>query len=191
MWYTLLAVRSVLRELKKLSVAELSQTSPARLMLQVMPWSSSCFWKCSLVYWADSTVRRNTFNQEVFMGRAAGWMTQLTGRGPMRSPGAPSLRREVERQFCAEIATGITSGKAAQAVGVSQAVGSRWFRHRGGMPLFMSKPVSDGYLSLAERGEIGLLRAQDLGVRVIARRIGRSPSPTYRGGVIKRYNWWR
>jgi len=49
--YTFLAVRSVLRELKKLSMAELSQTSPARLMLQVMPCSSSSFWKCSLVYW--------------------------------------------------------------------------------------------------------------------------------------------
>lgn len=48
---TFLAMRSVLRELKKLSMAELSQTSPARLMLQVMPCSSSSLWKCSLVYW--------------------------------------------------------------------------------------------------------------------------------------------
>ena len=114
------------------------------------------------------------------MGRPAGWMTHLTGRGPLRSPGAPSLRREVERQFWIEIATGITSEKAAEAVGVSQAVGSRWFRHRGGMPLFMSQPVSDRYLSFAEREEIGLLRAQDLGVREIARRIGRSPSTVSR-----------
>ena len=37
--------------------------------------------------------------------------------------------------------------KAAEAVGVSQPVGTRWFRHRGGMPLFMSKPVSARYLS--------------------------------------------
>lgn len=114
------------------------------------------------------------------MGRSAGWMKQLTGRGPMRSPGAPSLRREVERQFWVEIATGITSEKAAEAVGVSQAGGSRWFRHRGGMPLFMSKPVSDRYLSLAKREEIGQLRAQDLGIREIARRIGRSPSTVSR-----------
>jgi len=33
---------------------------------------------------------------------------------------APSHRREVERQFWVEIATGITSEKAAEAVGVSQ-----------------------------------------------------------------------
>jgi len=99
------------------------------------------------------------------MGRPAGWMQKLTGRGAMRSPGAPSLRREVERQFWEQIATGITSERAAEVVGVSQAVGSRWFRHRGGMPLFMSKPVSGRYLSFAEREEIGLLRAQDVGVR--------------------------
>ena len=114
------------------------------------------------------------------MGRPAGWMQKLTGRGAMRSPGAPSLRREVERQFWQQIATGITSEKAAEAVGVSQPVGSRWFRHRGGMPLFMSTPVSERYLSFAEREEIALLRAQDIGVREIARRLGRSPSTVSR-----------
>ena len=65
-------------------------------------------------------------------------------------------------------------------VGVLQAVGTRWFRHRGGMPLFMSKPVSARYLSFVEREEIGLLRAQDVGVREIARRIRRSPSTVSR-----------
>lgn len=114
------------------------------------------------------------------MGRPAGWMKNLTGRGAMRSPGAPSHRREVERQFWQQIATGITSEKAAEAVGVSQPVGTRWFRHRGGMPLFMSTPVSERYLSFAEREEIALLRAQDIGVREIARRLGRSPSTVSR-----------
>ena len=70
------------------------------------------------------------------MGRPAEWMYQLKGRGAMRSPGAPSLRREIERLFWKQIATGITSEKAAEAVGVSQPVGTRWFRHRGGMALF-------------------------------------------------------
>lgn len=114
------------------------------------------------------------------MGRPAGWIQKLTGREAMRSPGAPSLRREVERQFWVQIATGITSERAAEVVGVSQAVGSRWFRYRGGMPLFMSKPVSGRYLSFAEREEIGLLRAQNHSVREIARRIDRSPSTVSR-----------
>ena len=66
------------------------------------------------------------------MGRPAGWMTELTGRALMKSPGAPSHRREIEREFWRQVATGITSEKAAEVVGVSQAVGSRWFRHGGG-----------------------------------------------------------
>jgi IS30 family transposase len=110
------------------------------------------------------------------MGRPAGWMKKLTGRGAMHSPGAPSLRSEIERLFWKQIATGVTSEKAAEAVGVSSAVGTRWFRHRGGMPLFMSTHLSGRYLSFAEREEIGLLRAQGFGVREIARRLERSPS---------------
>jgi len=98
----------------------------------------------------------------------------------MRSPGAPSLRREIERRFWVQIATGIPSERAADAVGVSQAVGTRWFRHRGGMPLFMSNPTSGRYLSFGEREEIGLLSVQGTGVREIARRIGRSASTVSR-----------
>jgi len=69
------------------------------------------------------------------MGRTAGWMQTLKGREAMLSPGAPSHRREIERRFWQQIATGITSQKAPEVVGVSQAVGTRWFRHRGGIPL--------------------------------------------------------
>lgn len=84
-------------------------------------------------------------------------MKKLTGREAMCSPAAPSHRKEIERLFWKEIATGITSEKAAEAAGVSQAVSSRWFCHRGGMPLFMSKRVSSRHVSFAEREDIGLL----------------------------------
>ena len=114
------------------------------------------------------------------MGRPAGWMRKLTGRGTMRSPGAPSHQREIQQRFWEQIATGITNERAAQAVGVSQAVGTRWFRHRGGMPLFISKPISARYLSFAQREDIGLFCVQGLGVREIALRIGRSPSTVSR-----------
>ncbi|MGY5319960.1 IS30 family transposase [Neomicrococcus lactis] len=110
------------------------------------------------------------------MGRPSALVRQFTGRSAMKSPGAPSHRQEVEREFWKHIATGITSEKAAEATGVSQAVGARWFRNRGGMPLFMSSKVSSRYLSFQEREEIALLRAQEIGVREIARRLGRSPS---------------
>lgn len=58
------------------------------------------------------------------------------------------------------IATGTTSERAAEAVGILQAVGMRWFRHRGGIPLFMPSPISGRYLSFAGREEIGLLSVQ-------------------------------
>jgi transposase-like protein len=110
------------------------------------------------------------------MGRPAGWMKELTGRAPMKSPGKPSLRRDVERLFWREIAKGLSSEDAALAVGASQAAGSRWFRERGGMPTFMLDPISGQYLSFQEREEIALLKARGAGVREIARRLGRSPS---------------
>ena len=110
------------------------------------------------------------------MGRPAGWMVALTGRSPMKSPGAPSLRREVERLFWCEIARGLGSDEAAVAVGASQAAGSRWFRQRGGMALFMDQPVSGRYLSFSEREEIAVLKAQRVGVREIARQLGRAAS---------------
>ena len=94
----------------------------------------------------------------------------------MKSPGKPSLRRDAERLFWREIGKGLTSEDAAIAVGASQAAGSRWFRERGGMPTFLRIPVSGRYLSFDEREEIALLKAQDAGVREIARRLGRHPS---------------
>src|SRR4051794_25834551 len=125
---------------------------------------------------ADSSGRRNTSIMEVLVGRPAGWMKELTGRGPLKSPGKPSLRRDVERLFWREIGKGLTSEDAAVAVGGSPATGARWFRERGGMATFMLNPVTGRYLSFEEREEIALLKTRGVGVREIARRVGRSPS---------------
>ncbi len=56
---------------------------------------------------------------EVCMGRPAGWMRELTGRAPMKSPGHPTHRRDVERLFWHEIVKGLSSEDAAVAVGAS------------------------------------------------------------------------
>ncbi len=103
-------------------------------------------------------------------------MKVLTGGAPVKSPGKPSLRRDVERAFWRRIAEGLSSEDAALAVGASGAAGSRWFRERGGMATFMLDPVSCRYLCFEEREEIALLRAQGAGVREIARQLDRSPS---------------
>jgi len=105
------------------------------------------------------------------MGRPADWMKELTGRSPMKSPGAPSHRREIQRNFWTEIATGSLPEECAHVVGVSQAVGGRWFRHGGGMPPMSLKPLSGRYLSFAEREEIALRRAEGASMRQVAREL--------------------
>src|SRR5215204_459698 len=101
----------------------------------------------------------------------------LAGRAPMRSPGRPPVaRREHRQRFWAAIAHGLSSEDAAVSCGVSPAVGGRWFRQGGGMPSTSLAPLSGRYLSFAEREEIAIPQAQGLGVRQIARRLGRDPA---------------
>ncbi|WP_326782880.1 IS30 family transposase [Streptomyces sp. NBC_00151] len=98
-------------------------------------------------------------------------------RGQMPSPGRPGVAwREDRVRFWHAIARGLSSVDAAGVIGVSPAVGSRWFRHAGRVNPCLTPATSGRYLSFAEREEIALLRARDLGVREIARHLGRSPS---------------
>jgi len=113
----------------------------------------------------------------------------------MRSPGRPGInQREIEQAFWVQIAAGATSEDAALASGVSQPVGTRWFRESGGMAPIRMAPLSGRFLSFAEREELALLHAQGLSVREIARRMKRSPSTVSRelrrnaatrGGVLQ------
>jgi IS30 family transposase len=103
------------------------------------------------------------------------------GRAPLRSPGRPPVAgRDERRRFWASIAAGLSSEDAAIGAGVPQAVGTRWFRKAGGMPPAMfgrsTNPLSGRYLSLAEREELAILRAQGTGIREMARQIGRAAS---------------
>jgi hypothetical protein len=70
----------------------------------------------------------------------------------------------------------MSSEDAALEAGVSQPVGTRWFRKAGGMPPAMfkssAKPLFGRYLSLAEREEIALLRVQGHSIQEIGRRLG-------------------
>src|SRR6266480_3316817 len=111
------------------------------------------------------------------MGRSRGWAAAAAGRPPMRSPGRPpAAGREHRQRFWAAIGRGLPSEDAAVEAGVSQPVGTRWFREAGGMPSITRAPVSGRFLSFAEREEVAILRARGCGVREIARRTVRSPS---------------
>jgi IS30 family transposase len=108
-------------------------------------------------------------------------LSARSGRAPLTSPGRPpAAGRDEQKRFWRAIAAGLSSEDAALEAGVSQPVGTRWFRKAGGMPpaVFRSsaKPLSGRYLSLAEREEIALLKVQSHSIREIGRRLGRSAS---------------
>jgi len=104
---------------------------------------------------------------------------QLADRGirpKMKSPGARPLQRETQRLFWIEVGKGVIPAAAALSLGVSQPKGQRWFRNAGGMPPFSLEPLTRRYLSFTEREEIALLNVHGLGVRGIARAMGRDQS---------------
>ena len=98
-------------------------------------------------------------------------------RGQIPSPGRPTVAwREDRVKFWAAISRGVMTEDAAMAAGVSSPVGFRWFRHAGGVNPGLPATVSGRYLSFSEREDIALARAQGMGVREIARQLGRDPS---------------
>src|SRR5215211_5019584 len=85
--------------------------------------------------WVDSGGRRNTSREGVAMGVGKRRSDRAVRAVLRRSPGRPGVaRREHRRRFWAAIAAGLPSEDAAAGVGVSPAVGARWFREAGGMP---------------------------------------------------------
>jgi IS30 family transposase len=115
---------------------------------------------------------------EVFVGtmRERQRAVQLY-RGQIPSPGRPTVAwREDRVRFWAAIARGVKTEDAAVEAGVSSPVAFRWFRHAGGVNPCLPPNVSGRYLSFVEREDIAVWHAQKLGVREIARRLGRSPS---------------
>src|SRR5947199_10766821 len=135
--------------------------------------------------WADSSGRRNT-STEGFARGTRRRRSDRAGRGVARSPGRPGVaRREDLLRFWTAIAAGRSSEDAAVEVGVSPAVGVRWFREAGGMPpstlARSSRPPSGRYLSFAEREEGALARADGRRAREVGRRLGRAGATGARG----------
>ena len=117
------------------------------------------------------------------MGRPPGWMRELTGRDPLRSPGRPGIAARDDRVvFWLAIADGFSSSEAAELAGVSEPVGSRWFRQGGGMPNVCLAPLSGRYLSFAERERLRCCGPQDSGRAGSSRIIGGDP----RVGLVTR-----
>ena len=102
-------------------------------------------------------------------------------RGHIPSPGRPGIAwREDRVRFWAAVARGLKSDDAGIEAGISSPVAYRWFRHAGGVNPCLPPTVSGRYLSFSEREDIAIWHAQKLGVREIARRLGRHPSTVSR-----------
>ena len=106
----------------------------------------------------------------------------MTGRPPMRSPGRPPFaRKEHRRLFWVAISQGATSTDAGLTAGVSEVVGTRWFRECGGVkPQSVFHVDSGRFLSFAEREQIALWHTEKQSIRQIARQLSRSPSTVSR-----------
>lgn len=100
----------------------------------------------------------------------------------MRKFTKPDLPREHERRFWQGIRAGLSVDEsAAAAAGASWSWGRRMFNKAGGVNLTKNtEPVGLRYLRFEEREEIMRLQASGLGVRAIARQIGRHPSTVSR-----------
>src|SRR5262245_37120027 len=94
--------------------------------------------------------------------------------------GRPVSLLAVRRRFWRLVGQGLSTEQAADQAGVSLTCAKRWFRDGGGMSPVSIREPSGRYLSLREREEIAVGWAGREPVRVIARRIGRSPSTVSR-----------
>jgi transposase, IS30 family len=95
--------------------------------------------------------------------------------------GRPRVPQAVRARFWDGIRLGLGLREAAAAAGVHKNQAQEWFREAGGVKGNGPASGKKGrYLSLAEREEIALGLARKLGVREIARRLGRAPSAVSR-----------
>jgi IS30 family transposase len=94
--------------------------------------------------------------------------------------GRPAAPRAVEVRFWEGVRLGLGVEEAGRAAGVGHGIAFRWFRRAGGVKSNGPRPASGRYLSVAEREEIAVGLAAGESVRVIAARLGRSPSTVSR-----------
>jgi transposase, IS30 family len=90
--------------------------------------------------------------------------------------GRPAAPRALQVEFWEGIRSGLGIQDAGVAAGVGREIAFRWFKQAGGVKSNGPRAASGRYLSLREREEIAVGLAAGLSVRVIAARLGRSPS---------------
>jgi IS30 family transposase len=94
--------------------------------------------------------------------------------------GRVHVPKVVHRRFWRLIADGCSTEGASLEVGIEGSTGRLWFAQAGGMPPLTLAEPRGRYLSFSEREEIALGKAANLGVREIARQLGRNGSTVSR-----------
>jgi IS30 family transposase len=102
--------------------------------------------------------------------------------GVLMAIGGRERRLELESECWQLIMSGVGTVEACKQLGIGRKTGCRWRMENGGLPpeRLAEDARSNRCLSLLERQRIATLRLDGLGVREIARRIGRSPSTVSR-----------
>ena len=85
---------------------------------------------------------------------------------------------DLETEYWRLLASGVGTVVACKLLGIGRETGYRWRAGNGGLPpaRLAESSRSTRFLSLLERQRIATLRGRGLGVREIARRLGRAPS---------------
>ena len=118
-------------------------------------------------------------------------LVEFTGEGACAGPQRLGLRfatLETLLQFCREIARGASSDAAANVVGVSSAVGARWFRQGGGCLLSSSFPCpADTFPSEnASRSRCSAPKGWECARSLDASTVIRQRSPVSCGAMLRR-----
>jgi IS30 family transposase len=89
---------------------------------------------------------------------------------------------DLESEYWKLLQSGVGTVAACKLLGIGRKTGYRWRAENGGRPpARLAEAARSGrYLSLLERQRIATLRGRGLGVREIARRLGRSASTVSR-----------
>src|SRR4051812_30963346 len=112
-------------------------------------------------------------------GRVPGLVaTLLVARGVRVGRRGRKRQLDLETEYWKLLQTGVGTVAACKLLGIGRKTGYRWRAENGGLPAarLAESARSSRYLSLLERQRIATLRERGLGVREIARRLGRSPS---------------
>src|SRR6185312_9282895 len=85
---------------------------------------------------------------------------------------------DLESEYWRLLQSGVGTVAACKLLGIGRKTGYRWRAENGGLPpgQLAESARSARYLSLLQRQRIATLREREVGVREIARRLGRSPS---------------